>query len=74
MGKRPGVRRRGRGGMQFRAATTQKLKPAKYPSFTLDEERQGEIIDLVHESGRDVPLSKVRFCLLYTSPSPRDRG
>ena len=61
MGKRPGVRRRGRGGMQFRAATTQKLKAAKYPSFTLDEERQGEIIDLVHESGRDVPLSKVRF-------------
>ena len=61
MGKRPGVRRRGRGGMQFRAAITQKLKPAKYPSFSLDEERKGEIIDLVHESGRDVPLSKVRF-------------
>ena len=61
MGKRPGVRRRGRGGMQFRAATTQKLKAAKYPSFSLDEERKGEIIDLVHESGRDVPLSKVRF-------------
>ena len=54
-------RRRGRGGMQFRAAATQKLKPAKYPSFSLDEERKGEIIDLVHESGRDVPLSKVRF-------------
>jgi large subunit ribosomal protein L2 len=47
--------------MQFRAATTQKLKAAKYPSFSLDEERKGEIIDLVHESGRDVPLSKVRF-------------
>jgi len=61
MGKRPGVRRRGRGGMQFRSTTTQKLKPAKYPSFSLDEERRGEIIDLVHESGRDVPLSKVRF-------------
>ncbi len=61
MGKRPGVRRRGRGGMQFRSTTTQKLKAAKYPSFSLDEERKGEIIDLVHESGRDVPLSKVRF-------------
>jgi Ribosomal protein L2 len=47
--------------MQFRAAATQKLNPAKYPSFSLDEERKGEIIDLVHESGRDVPLSKVRF-------------
>ena len=61
MGKRPGVRRRGRGGMQFRAAATYKLKPAKYPSFSLEEEHLGEIIDLVHESGRDVPLSKVRF-------------
>ena len=57
MGKRPLVRRRGRGGMQFRAAVTGKLKPAKYPSFDLDEDRQGEIIDLVHETGRDVPLS-----------------
>ena len=61
MGKRPLVRRRGRGGMQFRAAVTGKLKPAKYPSFDLDESRQGEIIDLVHETGRDAPLSKVRF-------------
>ena len=89
--------------MQFRAAVTGKLKPAKYPSFDLDDTREGEIIDLVHETGRDVPLSKVRFedgsisfipailgtkvgskinfgldaeikdCLLYTSPSPRDR-
>ena len=47
--------------MQFRAAVTGKLKPAKYPSFDLDESRQGEIIDLVHETGRDAPLSKVRF-------------
>ena len=61
MGKRPLVRRRGRGGMQFRAAVTGKLKPAKYPSFELDDSHEGEIIDLVHESGRDVPLSKVRF-------------
>ena len=61
MGKRPLVRRRGRGGMQFRAATTHKLSPSKYPSFALSENHQGEIIDLVHESGRDVPLAKVRF-------------
>ena len=63
MGKRPLVRRRGRGGMQFRAAVTGKLKPAKYPSFELDDSHEGEIIDLVHETGRDVPLSKVRFKL-----------
>ena len=58
MGKRPLVRRRGRGGMQFRAAVTGKLKPAKYPSFDLDETREGEITDLVHETGRDEQLSK----------------
>ena len=61
MGKRPLVRKRGRGGMQFRAASTGKLKPAKYPSFDLDDTHEGEVIDLVHETGRDVPLSKVRF-------------
>ncbi|WP_042683810.1 50S ribosomal protein L2 [Candidatus Nitrosotenuis chungbukensis] len=61
MGKRPLVRRRGRGGMQFRAAVTGKLAPAKYPSFDLAEDRKGEVIDLVHERGRDAPLAKVRF-------------
>ena len=61
MGKRPLVRKRGRGGMQFRAATTNKIKPAKYPGFEIDGTYQGEIVDLIHESGRDVPLSKVRF-------------
>jgi len=61
LGKRPLVRRRGRGGMQFRAPTLGKLKPAKYPAFELAENVKGEIIDLVHEKGRDVPLAKVRF-------------
>ena len=49
LGKRPLVRRRGRGGMQFRAPTIGKLKPAKYPAFELAESVKGEIIDLVHE-------------------------
>ena len=61
MGKRPLVRRRGRGGMQFRAATTGKLSPAKYPRFGLSEQREGQVVDLVHERGRDAPLAKVRF-------------
>lgn len=61
MGKRPLVRRRGRGGMQFRAAFTGKLAPAKYPYFELSEEHTGTVIDLVHERGRDVPLARVRF-------------
>lgn len=61
MGKRPLVRRRGRGGMQFRATSTGKLIPARYPSFNLAEKREGEVIDLIHERGRDVPLAKIRF-------------
>ncbi len=61
MGKRPLVRRRGRGGKQFRATYTGKLAPAKYPYFDLAEDHTGTVIDLVHERGRDAPLSKVRF-------------
>jgi len=47
--------------MQFRATTTGKLAPAKYPNYNLTEKHLGYIIDLVHERGRDVPLAKVRF-------------
>lgn len=47
--------------MQFRAATTGKLLPAKYPRFGLSEQREGQVVDLVHERGRDAPLAKVRF-------------
>jgi large subunit ribosomal protein L2 len=47
--------------MQFRAASTGKLAPAKYPYFDLSEDHIGTVIDLVHERGRDAPLSKVRF-------------
>ena len=61
MGKRPLVRRRGRGGLQFRVPATGKIAPAKYPNFELSENHEGEIIDLVHERGRDVPLAKLRF-------------
>jgi large subunit ribosomal protein L2 len=61
LGKRPLVRRRGRGGFQFRAASAGKFAPAKYPNYDLNEKHEGEIIDLVHERGRDAPLSKVRF-------------
>jgi large subunit ribosomal protein L2 len=47
--------------MQFRATTIGKFAPAKYPPFALSEQHEGQIIDLVHERGRDVPLAKVRF-------------
>ena len=61
MGKRPLVRRRGRGGMQFRASKTGKISPAKYPNFDPKANHVAEIIDLVHERGRDVPLAKIRL-------------
>ena len=41
MGKRPLVRRRGRGGKQFRAAITGKIAAAKYPNFQLAENHTG---------------------------------
>ena len=61
MGKRPLVRRRGRGGKQFRAAITGKIAAAKYPNFQLAENHTGTIIDIIHERGRDAPLAKIRF-------------
>ena len=62
MGKRPLVRRRGRGGNQFRSTSTGKVgTKANYPRFPLSEQHEGEIIDLVHERGREAPLAKVRF-------------
>ena len=62
MGKRPLVRRRGRGGNQFRSTSTGKVgAKANYPRFPLSEQHTGEIIDLVHERGREAPLSKIRF-------------
>ena len=62
MGKRPLVRRRGRGGFQFRAASTGKVgTKATYPRFELGEQHSGSVIDLVHERGRDAPLAKIRF-------------
>jgi large subunit ribosomal protein L2 len=61
LGKRTLVRRRGRGGKQFRAITIGKIAPAKYPNFKLDEHHSGTVIDIVHERGRDAPLAKVRF-------------
>lgn len=62
MGKRPLVRRRGRGGNQFRATSVGKVgSKANYPRFSLSEQHDGTVIDLVHERGRDVPLAKIRF-------------
>lgn len=61
MGKRTLVRRRGRGGKQFRAITVGKIAPAKYPNFKLGQRYSGLVVDIVHECGRDAPLAKIRF-------------
>lgn len=61
MGKRTLVRRRGRGGKQFRAITVGKLAPAKYPNFKLNERHSGTVVDIVHERGRDAPLARIHF-------------
>jgi large subunit ribosomal protein L2 len=61
LGKRTLVRRRGRGGKQFRAITVGKIIPAKYPNFRLNEHHSGTVVDIVHERGRDAPLAKVNF-------------
>ncbi|MDP9498395.1 MAG: 50S ribosomal protein L2 [Thermoproteota archaeon] len=61
MGKRTLVRRRGRGGKQFRAITVGKLAPAKYPNFKLNEHHSGTVVDIVHERGRDAPLARIHY-------------
>ena len=61
MGKRTLVRRRGRGGKQFRAITVGKIAPAKYPNFKMEQIHSGNVVDIVHERGRDAPLAKIHF-------------
>ena len=61
MGKRPLVRRRGRGGHQFRAVSIGKIGRAAYPNFALSESHQATVVDIIHERGRNAPLAKVRF-------------
>jgi large subunit ribosomal protein L2 len=74
LGKRTLVRRRGKGGKQFRAIVVGKLAPAKYPYYNLDENHSGVIVDLVHERGRDAPLAKVRFENGINSYIPASEG
>ncbi|MGQ9719355.1 MAG: 50S ribosomal protein L2 [Nitrososphaerales archaeon] len=61
MGKRTLQRRRGRGGMQFRAPEKGKIAPAKYPDFLRSETRWGMITRIVNERGRSAPLAQITF-------------
>lgn len=59
MGKRILTQHRGKGGPQYRAPTKGKLFPAKYPFYR--NTLSGEVEDIVHERGRDPPLTRVNF-------------
>ena len=74
MGKRTLVRRRGRGGKQFRAITVGKIAPAKYPNFKLDAHNTGRVVDIVHERGRNAPLAKIQFDPASYSYVPAPEG
>jgi large subunit ribosomal protein L2 len=63
MGKKIRVQRRGRGSSTFRAPTFRHLAPSRYVTT---ETLQGKVLqatvqELVHQSGRGVPLAKVRL-------------
>lgn len=60
MGKRILTQHRGRGGKQYRAPLKGKIMPAKYPQVST-EIIKGEVIDIVHETGRAAPLAKVKI-------------
>ncbi len=74
MGKRTLVRRRGRGGKQFRAIIVGKIAPTKYPNFKIDERHSGVVIDLIHERGRDAPVAKIKFDNSLYSYVPAPEG
>jgi large subunit ribosomal protein L2 len=74
LGKRTLVRRRGRGGKQFRAIKSGKIAPANYPNFNIDETHSGSVIDIIHERGRDAPLAKIKFDNGKYSYSPATDG
>ncbi len=61
MGKRILVQRRGRGGKQFRSNPVGKVAPAMYPAYSLEEAHAGQVVDILHETGRDAPLARIRF-------------
>jgi len=64
MGKRIFVRRRGRGTPTFRARSTNKIAPVKYPALSKEEIAgmlKGEVKRVVHEVGRGTPLGLVEM-------------
>jgi len=61
MGKRIRVQRRGRGSPTFRASSHKRVAPAHYPPLSKEEFIQGQISEILHETGRGSPLASVRL-------------
>lgn len=61
MGRRILVRRRGRGGMQFRAPRKGKIAAVRYPFTSPQATVVGEVANILHERGRSAPLMQVRL-------------
>jgi large subunit ribosomal protein L2 len=60
VGKRILSQRSGRGGIQYRALKKGKISPARYPKITSTISK-GEVVDLIHERGRNAPLAKIKL-------------
>jgi large subunit ribosomal protein L2 len=60
LGKRILQRRRGRGGIQYRARTKGKIAPVRYPRLS-DAETNGVVKALLDERGRSAPLAQLEF-------------
>ncbi|MDA4128316.1 MAG: 50S ribosomal protein L2 [Thaumarchaeota archaeon] len=59
MGKRILQRRRGKGGIQFRARTRGKIAPVRYPKLAADA--KGIVRSILDERGRSAPLAQLEF-------------
>ena len=59
---------------QLTFCTSNKLVGNKISEGALEFAYQGPLLELTGETGLVAISGKVNFCLLYTSPSPRDRG
>ncbi len=61
MGRRILVQRKGRGTTQWRSPRHLKIAPAKHPKWAPDKTYVGQVVDLLHESGRGAPLAKIKY-------------
>lgn len=61
MGKRTLQRRRGKGGIQFRAPSKGRFARVGYPFTGPGQTLYGRVVNILHERGREYPLAQVAF-------------